>query len=93
MNTPVNLRLTHALRAWMRSPDFRPELPDVMLLAVWNGEEIAWPSCDGEAYEVIRVSDASIIEEEELSGRDALSLDWKPYELAHLMVAIEKGAA
>jgi hypothetical protein len=76
----------------MRSPDFRPELPDTMLLAVWNGEEIAWPSCDGEAYSVIRAADGSIIEEEELSGRAALSLDWEPYELTHHMVAIERGA-
>ena len=78
-----NPRVIAAMQAWQRCPGARvwDGAIDSMLLARWNDEDIGWPSFEGEVLLIFRLSDSTVIEDEELPCEEALSLRWEKFEL------------
>jgi hypothetical protein len=67
------------LQQWQRCPaqvDW-PAPVEQLMVCMYKGELIAWPSGGTECYAIFRVRDASIVEEEELESCDAHALDWQ----------------
>ncbi len=80
---PANGQLLAALAAWGKCPDANDWGPvETMLLATWRDIEIGWPQgAHSEMFSIFRIADSSVVTEEELSGREALALDWRYFQV------------
>jgi hypothetical protein len=81
-NAPTTLRgpvPTDLLKAWQRCPASDAwARPVEIRTATWNGEAIGQPAGeDGEAFDIFRVGDSSVITEDELTSAEACRLDWQ----------------
>ena len=81
----INQRLTNAVRAWLASPAITSwsDRPNTMMLATWQGEEIAWPALDGECFDIIRVSDSSVMDDSVMPGPVALGIEWQTFNIQY----------
>jgi hypothetical protein len=86
----IDQRATKALASWMASPARAqwPELPNRIMLTTWHGEEIAMPGLDEECFEIIRVSDSSVLDEDQLDCQTAVMLPWEVIDLEFIPVKL-----
>jgi hypothetical protein len=69
------------LKAWGRSPGAMswPTTMDTLLVADLKGQPVFWPSFEGESFDIVRLSDSTIVDEEELPDPGVLT--WRVVRL------------